>query len=782
MKCGPIKVIYFIKNILKNINLQAFYFICSVGSDCMQKFCETLESKSQMLYNQYWKTAKKPKTELEIDEQYMQEFNKCTACDESIIIDERDIYFNYFTGEYVGPIHKKCKSTYKFRFPSIPVVFHNLSKYDIHLFITELGSDLSIIPCNKELYISITKKVTLESKYLYNIQFIDSNRFLNSSLEKLASFLNDDDFKLLKRKFEGQKFDQMRRKGVFPYDYLCSFSRLLETQLPSRDLFYNSLNDEECSINDYEFAQQVWQSFNCKTLSDYLKLYLESDVLILADVFENFRSICLDIYKLDPINYVTAPAISWDAMLKFTKVKLELISNCDIYNFLKLAVRGGLTQCSQRISEANNPYMKDFNPKNPENYLSYIDANNLYGWAMCQTLPISDFKFLSPDEISMISVPEVLIDSDVGYIFEVDLDYPSEIHNNHNCLPFCPENKLPPGGKQIKLIADLNPKRNYIIHLRQLKLCLEQGLKITKIHRVLSFTQRRWLEPYIQLNNKHRKTAKNEFEKNFFKLMNNAIYGKTMENVEKRRTIKLVSDYQSKQNSPGFRQLIAMNNFHSLNLFGNDLAAIEHTTSLVTYDKPIYIGVTVLELSKWLMYDFYYNFLSVKSPSTRIVYMDTDSFITSSTDDVYELIKQNPERFDTSNYAPGNSFNIIPANNKELGLFKDENAGKIMTSFAGLKAKAYSYKIENESSNDIEVKKVKGVKGSVIKKLNHSDYIECIRKRKTYYGEQRVIRSRSHELYTEIVNKISLNYKDDKRFVADDSVYTMAWGHYGIPK
>jgi len=107
MKCGPIKVIYFIKNILKNINLQAFYFICSVGSDCMQKFCETLESKSQMLYNQYWKTAKKPKTELEIDEQYMQEFNKCTACDESIIIDERDIYFNYFTGEYVGPIHNK---------------------------------------------------------------------------------------------------------------------------------------------------------------------------------------------------------------------------------------------------------------------------------------------------------------------------------------------------------------------------------------------------------------------------------------------------------------------------------------------------------------------------------------------------------------------------------------------------------------------------------------------------------------------------------------------------
>ncbi|QKS69572.1 PolB [Drosophila-associated adintovirus 2] len=763
--------------------LLLFYYFIFKGTDCIQKFCKELEIKAQRLYNQYWKTFKTPNNNLEIDEECMQEYNNCAACDESINTDEREMFFNYFTGQYEGPIHTKCKSTYKFRFPTIPVVFHNLSKYDIHLFITELGGALSIIPCNKELYISITKKVSLERKYLYNIQFIDSNRFLNSSLEKLSSYLNDEDFKLMKKKFDGVKFNQMRRKGVFPYDYLDSFSKLTERQLPSRDLFYNSLNYEECSIEDYEFAQQVWQNFNCKTLSDYLKLYLESDVIILADVFENFRTICHSIYKLDPINYVTAPSISWDAMLKYTKVKLELISNSDIYNFLKLAIRGGLTQCSHRISEANNPYLKNFDPSIELNYLAYIDANNLYGWAMSQTLPISNFKFISQNEISKINFPKTSVDGEIGYILEVDLDYPESIHNKHNCLPFCPENKIPPGGKQIKLVADLTPKTNYIIHLKQLQLCLDQGLKLKKIHRVLSFSQENWLRPYIHLNNRHRTEAKNEFEKNFFKLMNNAVYGKTMENVEKRRTIRLVTDYHSKQNSPGFRQLVAMNNFHSMNLFGNGLAAIEHTTTSVHYDKPIYIGVTVLELSKWLMYDYYYKFMLAKSPSTKIIYMDTDSFITSSKDDVYKLIKNNPERFDTSNYTIENSFKIIPKNKKELGLFKDENAGKIMMAFAGLKAKAYSYKVENNDSfPDSEVKKVKGVKGSVVKKLSHSDYIECIKKRKTYYGEQRVIRSRGHELYTELVNKISLNYKDDKRFVLTDKVSTMAWGHYNIPK
>ncbi|XP_041675515.1 uncharacterized protein LOC121530461 [Drosophila eugracilis] len=747
------------------------------GEDCIKQFCKTLKERTLSLFYKYWATAKSPSTD-PIDD-FDQE-GSCCACEKVINDGDLDKHFDQFSGKYVGPIHKNCKPKYKLSDPFFPVVFHNLSKYDIHLFITELEGDLNPIPCNKELYIALTQTIKLNALNRYKIRYIDSVRFLNSSLEKLSSYMEDRDFKILATKFQGEKFRQMRRKGVFPYDYLDSFEKFNETQLPSIDSFYNSLSDENCSVEDYSFAQKVWDTFNCNTIRDYLKLYLESDVLILADVFENFRNICRRIYKLDPINYVTAPSISWDAMLKFTNVHLELISDGDMYNFLKRAVRGGLTQCSQRISIANNKYLNNFDPSKRNNFLSYIDANNLYGWAMSQPLPLSGFKFLTREEIALFDYKNILSDGDVGYMLEVDLEYPPNQHDSHNYLPFCPENKVPPGGKQAKLIADLTNKSGYIIHLKQLQLCLQHGLILRKIHRILSFTQSCWLKPYIDLNTNQRKLARNDFEKNFYKLMNNAVYGKTMENVEKRRKVVLVKHYESRQNSPGFRQRIARNDFHSVELFGTDLAAIESTPSQIMYDKPIYIGVAVLELSKWLMYEFYYNFLLVKSPSTKIIYMDTDSFILSSEDDFYETIKANPDRFDTSNYKLENKYQIIQANNREPGKMKDEHAGDVMTSFAGLKAKAYSCVVAKDKNKTESIQKIKGVKKSVIKKLSHTDYIECIKYKKTFYGAQRVIRSRSHTLYTEIMNKISLNYKDDKRYILPDNCNTLAHGHYKI--
>ncbi|XP_033254390.1 uncharacterized protein LOC117193772 [Drosophila miranda] len=479
------------------------------GPDCIQKFCQALRMKTDGLYEKYWKSYKKPIYQFNIWDEDYQEHGDCYACEKQISDDDREKFFDQFTGQYVGPIHKLCKQTFRLSDPFFPVVFQNLSRYDIHLFVTSIKDELRPIPCNKELYIALTQNCKLDESYLhqYKIRYIDSNRFLNSSLEKLASYMNIANFKILKTKYQGEKFDMLRRKGVFPYDYLDSFEKFDESLLPSRDNFYNSLNDEECSVKDYNFAQKVWSAFNCKSIRDYLKLYLESDVLILADGFENFRSLCSRVYRLDPINYVTAPSVSWDAMLKYTRVELELVIDPDIYNFFKTAVRGGLTQCTQRIATANNKYLNNkFKPTEPINFLSYIDANNLYGWAMSQPLPFSNFKFLSNDEISSFNVLSISASSDVGYILEVDMRYPDDIHNKHNSLPFCPENKIPPGGKQTKLIADLTDKKNYIIHLKQLQqLCIEQGMTLEKISRVLSFNQSCWLKPYIDLNTSLRK-------------------------------------------------------------------------------------------------------------------------------------------------------------------------------------------------------------------------------------------------------------------------------------
>ncbi|XP_052857193.1 uncharacterized protein LOC128265313 [Drosophila gunungcola] len=554
------------------------------GDDCIKKFCQALKDTTKGLYHKYWTTQTRLQDECEpisVDN------DNCCAC-ELPIRDNAEMFYDQFSGSHIGYIHKNCKVDYKLTEAFFPVVFHNLSRYDIHLFIKELGNNLKPIPCNKELYIALTQTIRFDEKDYYKIQFIDSNRFLNSSLEKLASYMDESNFKLLKTKFQGEKFNQMRQKGVFPYDFLDSFEKMEEKNLPPIEYFYNSLTDQPCSFEAYQFAQKVWSTFNCKSIRDYLKLYLESDVMILADVFENFRIICLQIYKLDPVNYVTAPSISWDAMLKFTRTELTLISNPDMYNFIKRSIRGGLTQCTQRISCANNKYMKDFDSNKPVNFLAYIDANNLYGWAMSQPLPISEFKFLNNLEINQFDIKNISTEGDYGFMLEVDLEYPTEIHDAHNSLPFCPESKIPPDSKISKLIADLCNKENYIIHLKYLQLCIQHGLKIKKIHRILKFRQSCWLKPYIDLNTKHRKLAKNEFEKNFYKLMNNAIYGKTMENVEKRRDIALVSHYHSKQNSPGFRQRIASHNFHSVALFGPNLAAIEATKSRIRYDKPIY--------------------------------------------------------------------------------------------------------------------------------------------------------------------------------------------------
>ncbi|XP_041447873.1 uncharacterized protein LOC121403883 [Drosophila obscura] len=252
------------------------------GPDCIEKFCQVLRAKTDGLYEKYWKSSKKPIYEFNIWDEDCQEHEACCACDEQILVDDREKYFNQFTGQYVGPIHKVCKQTFRLSDPFFPVVCHNLSRYDIHLFVTSIRDELKPIPCNKELYIALTQTCKLDSHlHQYKIRYIDSNRFLNSSLEKLASYMDVSNFKILNSKYQNEKFDMLRRKGVFPYDYLDSFQKFEESQLPSREYFYNSLNDEECSVEDYNFAQSVWRMFNCTSIRDYLKLYLESDVLIL---------------------------------------------------------------------------------------------------------------------------------------------------------------------------------------------------------------------------------------------------------------------------------------------------------------------------------------------------------------------------------------------------------------------------------------------------------------------------------------------------------------------
>ncbi len=312
--------------------------------------------------------------------------------------------------------------------------------------------------------------------------------------------------------------------------------RFEEPAFPPKEAFYSVLNDEHISDEDYVHATNVFNSFVCRNMGDYHDLYLMSNVLLLADVFENFRSVCLNAYNLDPCHFCTSPGLAWQACLKMTDVELELLTDPNMYLFIEKGLRGGISMICNGYSKANNPYVPDYDPTQENSYVMYFDANNLYGWAMSQPLPTGECDWLTDQEIADVDVTDVADDNEQGYILEVGLQYPSELHDFRNDYRLAPEKMkissemLSPychelleclnirGDAVPKLVPNLQDKINYVVHYCNLKQYLTLGTKVTKIHRVLVFQQCPWLKSYIDFNTEKRKHAANDFEKDFYKL------------------------------------------------------------------------------------------------------------------------------------------------------------------------------------------------------------------------------------------------------------------------
>ena len=395
-----------------------------------------------------------------------------------------------------------------------------------------------------------------------------------------------------------------------------------ENIIPGKELFYSNLTLENVSETDYAHANNVFKKVNINNLGEYHDLYVRSDTLLLADIFENFRQLCLKNYELDP---------------------------------------------------------------------------------------------------------------------DLDLD------------------------------CNLNDKKNYIVHINVLKQALDHGLKLRKVHRVIEFEQEAWFKEYIDVNMELRKKATNDFEKDFFKLMNNAVFGKTMENVRKHRDIKLVKA-DKKRN-----KLVSEPNFHTMKLIDNNLAIIEMRKVKVKMSKPIYLGLSILDISKITMYKFWYDYVKIKyQDKARLCYMDTDSFVVNiKTKDFYKDISQDVnKRFDTSNYAVDRP---LPTgiNKKVTGLMKDELGGDIITEFVALRPKAYSY----VTNNFIEMKKAKGTKRCVVNKmLRFDDYKKCLFDNGKVLKSQQRFKSENHKVYTENINKIAVSCDDDKRIVTSDRITSYPYG------
>ena len=701
------------------------------GENAVHKFMENMLEEVNWCKSKMKKHFNKPLKMTKENETDFQKATKCYICDEPY--KEKDIQVRdhcHITGKFRGSAHQDCnlKLQIKPETIKIPVIFHNLRGYDSHFIMQEIGKiakehtyvnkkgekvemNINCIPNNMEKYMAF-----MLGKHLV---FLDSFQFMSSSLDNLIKNLPNKAFKYTKQEFEKEQFNLMKQKGIYPYDHMDSFDRFNETKLPVQQDFYSILNNEHISDEQYKHAQNVWDTFNLKTMGDYHDLYLKSDILLLADVFENFRKTCLQYYKLDPCHYFTSPGLSWDAMLKMTDIKLELIVDIDMFQFIEKGMRGGISYIANRYGKANNKYMKNYDEKAPSKYIMYLDANNLYGWAMSQALPTGDFKWLSPKQIENINLGKYTENSNKGMILEVDLEYPTELHNSHNDYCVAAEklrvtkNMLSPYCKQIlekfnitigqveKLIPTLADKQKYVLHYRNLQLYLDLGLKLKKIHRVLMFNQSPWLKKYIDFNTQKRTHAENSFEKDFFKLMNNSVFGKTMENIRKRVDVRLVTSKEK------LSKLASKPTYVSSKIFNENLVAVHKIKETLTLNRPAFVGMCILDLSKALMYDFHYNYIKQKyGNKAKLLFTDTDSLTYEiEAKDVYRDFWNDKDIFDNSDY-PENSPYFNKTNKKIIGKFKDEAAGVPVVEFVGLRSKMYSYVKDNQKGG----KTAKGIK------------------------------------------------------------------------
>ena len=776
------------------------------GEDCMKHFVEKLTEIKKDIFAKI--NVNEPMDKLTFQQKTeFRQATHCSICNKKFQPEDEKVRDHcYFTGKYRGAAHVKCNLDYSFRYFKIPIFFHNLKNYDAHLIIAK-ANELNIeLNQNKRIDVIAQNSEKFITFSFGACQFKDSFAFLTASLDKLVrlnKYEGNEKIKDWETRFRYTStnpyiksktdLNLLTEKGVYPYDYMNSWNKFDETKLPKKEYFYSKLYEENITDKDYARANIVWKHFNIKNLGEYHDLYLMTDVYLLTDVFENFRDMCLNYYGLDPAYYITLPNYSWNAFLSLTGVRLEQIHKKEMYEMIEHGLRGGMTQCSFKKVEANNKYMnEDYDKSKPSSYISYLDANNLYGLAMCKKLPYGDFKWYygRMDEKRVLKYCD---DDDIGYILEVDLDYPKELHDLHKDYPLAPEimsineNMLSKVQKDIhkyfygkdasdektnKLVLNVMDKKKYVLHISALKFYLQHGLRLKKVHRAISFKQANFLKPFIEFNTEKRKNANNDFEADLFKLMNNSVYGKTMENVRKHGDFEIVNTPER------FQKLVNKPLFKHRHIINEDLVIVEKDKHTVELNKPIYMGMSILDYSKIHMYSFYYDVLKPKyQDNIKLVYTDTDSYVIKvETDDLYEDFKEINEYMDFSDYNVEHP-NYDKTNKKVLGKFKDEMNGKIITHFIGLKPKAYCYKVYGDEK---EHKKSKGVvKHKVSNQLSYKTYDETLNRNCKEEVSFNTIRSKNHQIYSINQTKYALSNYDNKRYWYSD-FESLPFGHYAI--
>ena len=637
--------------VVERNNPEQLHFDIYTGPDCMERFVTKIEKLAIHFYRQKRKfpcflgTAPPRDT-----------WSKCWICNVDFNNDaEKVLDHCHFNGKFIGYAHSECnlkRRTVNYT----PVIVHNMMNYDLHhiehaLHSASQSTKIEVIPTNDEKFIALNFGVFIETRkrkrdevavYEYH-RFIDSFKFMPCSLDKLVQSLTDTKFSLLDHFYRGYTDEQrklLKKKGNFPYSYVDSFTKLSDLSLPSLKNWKNSLKDNQIDVTNEELIQlnNVFKVFNCESLKQFLELYFTGDVLQLACWFEELRSVCYNTYGLDCSQFYTASNFSGSACLKVCEPELELLTDRRIIDMTERMMRGGLSSVlSSRQEVANNTMLPEFDESKDVSSIINIDANNLYGGIMLHyPLPLKDFELV--DDISLDEILQTEDEGDIGFMVEVDLVYPDELHDKHADYPLVPDKEpIDPlelsdfqtslknalkltASKTNKLRQTFHPKRNYVVHYRNLKFYVNNGIKITKVHQVVKFRQSKWLSSYIALNTQKRQEAYTKFDQDFYKLISNSTFGKFYQSLRNRVSVSFIKTEEEllKATSEG--------NISLIKIIDENLTLITKKKQSILWNKPTIVGASILDLSKLFMLEFHYNVMKNKPSVCCCIQIQTPSF------------------------------------------------------------------------------------------------------------------------------------------------------------
>lgn len=483
------------------------------------------------------------------------------------------------------------------------------------------------------------------------------------------------------------------------------------------------------------------------------------------------------------------PALTLDAALKYEAVEIGLMTNYDHYLFANQAMRGGLTVASRKYLEANTPLIPEtYDKSKPIKTIHILDKNSLYSKGLISYLPYGNFRFLDQCEIDCFDVTKMHAEQEKGYLIEVDLLVPDHLHDYMNDFPLACERLLVDSselseysaeinnnlnlkhGKIPKLVATLHPKKNYVTHYMCLKFYIEQGLVLTKIHRILEFSQKPLFKKYIEYNTARRQIAPTKVEQDLRKNLMNSLFGKCAELLTNRTNYELVTS------SKRAKKVISKPNFKKFTIINADCVGVELTKPKVVLNKPTIVAICVLEYAKLSLQSFVYLYLKPKfNRRLEVAYSDTDSlFISCCSPNFYAEIREDAEQYWDLSGLPKDHPCYDDKNMRKIDFMKIEYGTKIIRSIVCLKAKVYAVLFHCMST----IQKCKGIPKTSLKAVKYQDYYNILFSEEKMVVDTVTFRSYKHQLYTLFSKRLSLTPQDDKRFVLSDKVSTLAHGHW----